>query len=46
MIEAMAIEPDPVLALPKAPSGALLDDVVQRLDNRFITLQPVFPWPI
>jgi len=42
----MVIETDPIKALPKAPSGTLLDDVVQRLDNRFVTLKPVLPWPI
>ena len=46
MIEAMAVEPDPIKALPKAPTWTLLDDAVQRVDNRLITLQPVFPWPI
>ena len=46
MIEAIAIEPDPIKALPKAPTRTLLDDPVQHVDNRFITLQPVFPWPI
>ena len=46
MIEAMAVEPDPIKALPKAPTRTLLDDAVQRIDNRLITLQPIFPWLI
>lgn len=46
VIKAMTIKSNPVIALLEAPARALLDDAVQRVDNRFITLQPVFSWPI
>ena len=46
MIEAMTIKADPVITFPEAPARTLLNDPVQCVDNRLVTLQPVFPWPI
>jgi len=46
MIEAMTIKADPVITFPEAPAWALLDDAVECVDNRLVTLKPVIPWPI